>query len=107
MHLPKILTDLIAAQNCFDSAAYADCFSENAVVSDEGKTHRGKAEIAHWIADANKKYRSVMQPVAYTENGASSVLTAECSGTFPGSPVVLRFHFTIGNGHIQSLKVTG
>ncbi|KQS53546.1 hypothetical protein ASG38_02110 [Flavobacterium sp. Leaf359] len=107
MNLPKIITDLVNAQNSFDSIAYTNCFSETAVVFDEGKTHNGRVEIQHWIEESNEKYRSVMKPLEYTENGTSSVLSAECSGTFPGSPIVLKFHFDFVDGLIQHLKVTG
>ncbi|WP_306566007.1 nuclear transport factor 2 family protein [Flavobacterium lindanitolerans] len=107
MNLPKIITDLVNAQNSFDSIAYTNCFSETAVVFDEGKTHNGRIEIQHWIEESNEKYRSVMKPLEYTENGTSSVLSAECSGTFPGSPIVLKFHFDFVDGLIQHLKVTG
>lgn len=106
MNLPKVITDLVNAQNNFDSINYAECFSETAVVFDEGKTHNGKLAIQNWIEDANEKYRSVMKPLAYTENGTTSVLSAEVSGTFPGSPIVLKFHFDIANGQIRHLKVT-
>lgn len=107
MNLPKIITDLVNAQNSFDSIAYTNCFSETAVVFDEGKTHNGRVEIQHWIEESNQKYRSVMKPLEYTENGTSCVLSAECSGTFPGSPIVLKFHFDFVDGLIQHLKVTG
>ncbi|WP_149207087.1 nuclear transport factor 2-like protein [Flavobacterium johnsoniae] len=107
MNLPKVITDLINAQNSFDSIAYANCFSENAEVFDEGKTHNGKLDIQNWIEESNEKYRSVMKPLEYTENGTSSILSAECSGTFDGSPIILKFHFDIADGKIQNLKVTG
>lgn len=106
MNLPKVITDLVKAQNDFDSVAYANCFSNTAVVFDEGKTHNGRKEIEHWIADANERYKSVMNPISYEENGTESILKTEVSGTFPGSPIVLKFHFEIVNGQIQSLKVT-
>lgn len=107
MNLPQVITDLVNAQNSFDSIAYSNCFSENAVVFDEGRTHNGKFEIQQWIDESNKKYKSVMKPLEYAENGTSSVLSAECSGTFPGSPITLQFHFDIVEGQIQHLKVTG
>lgn len=107
MNLPKVITDLINAQNSFDSIAYANCFSENAQVFDEGKTHNGRLNIQNWIEESNQKYRSVMKPLEYTENGTSSILSAECSGTFDGSPIILKFHFDIAAGKIQNLKVTG
>ena len=106
MNLPKVVTDLIKAQNEFDAVTYANLFSETAVVFDEGKTHKGRLEIQRWIDHSNKNYQSVMKPLEYTENDTTSILTAECSGTFPGSPIKLKFHFDIVNGQIQHLKVT-
>ncbi len=106
MNLPKVIIDLIKAQNEFDSVAYANCFSETGVMLDEGKPHKGRVEIQHMIEEANKKYQSVMKPLEYTENGTTSILSAACSGTFPGSPITLKFHFDIIDGQIQHLKVT-
>jgi len=106
MNLPKVITDLVDAQNNFNSNAYANCFSETAVVLDEGKTHNGRPEIQHWIEESNEKYKSLMEPLEYTENGTSSILSATCSSTFPGSPITLKFHFDIVDGQIQHLKVT-
>lgn len=106
MNLPKVVTDLIKAQNEFNSAAYASCFSKTGVMFDEGKTHKGRVEIEHMIDEANKKYQSVMKPLEYAENGTTSILSAECSGTFPGSPLILKFYFDIADGQIQHLKVT-
>jgi hypothetical protein len=107
MKLPKVVTDLIKAQNDFDSVAYANCFAETGVMFDEGKSHTGRAEIGQFIEEANQKYRSVMKPLVYTESGSSSVLSAEVSGTFEGSPIVLKFNFDINDGLIHYLKVTG
>ncbi|MBL7881816.1 MAG: nuclear transport factor 2 family protein, partial [Chryseobacterium gambrini] len=35
MNLPKVITDLVKAQDNFDSTAYTNCFTEAAVVFDE------------------------------------------------------------------------
>ncbi|MBK1442650.1 nuclear transport factor 2 family protein [Parapedobacter sp. ISTM3] len=107
MDLPKIITALINAQRDHDSAAYADCFSQTAVVFDEGRIYRGRTEIHDWIANANEKYQTVMQPVSFEGTEATGVLTAAVSGTFPGSPAVLKFYVGIADDLIQSLKVTG
>ena len=97
---------MIKAQNTFDSVAYANLFSETGVVRDEGKTHSGRKEVEQWIAEANEKYKSILEPVEYTQKGNKGVLTANVSGTFPGSPVVLKFNFEINDGIIQTLNVT-
>ena len=107
MNLPKVVSDLVKAQDNYDSVTYANCFSETATVVDEGKTYNGKKEIESWIAAANEKYKTVMKPTAFEEKGVASILLAEISGTFDGSPVVLEYRFEIIDGLIQSLKVTG
>ncbi|WP_111308829.1 nuclear transport factor 2 family protein [Confluentibacter sediminis] len=103
MNLPQILTDLIAAQNSFDSVAYAHCFSKTAVVFDEGKRHVGKAAIQNWIAKANETYRTMMKPLAYSET--KQTLDAEISGNFPGSPLILTYQFELKDSKIQLLKI--
>lgn len=107
MNLPKVVSDLIKAQNNFDSIAYANCFSETAVVYDEGKTHKGSKEIEHWIADANERYQATMQPLSFEEKETGSVLTAEASGKFDGSPIILKYHFVLKGEKIEHLKITG
>lgn len=103
MNLPKVLADLVVAQNKADSAAYANCFSETAIVFDEGKTHTGKIAIKNWIARANQKYNTVMKPLNYS--AAKQTLKAEISGTFPGSPLELTYQFELDDNQIKSLKI--
>jgi len=105
MNLPKVVTDLIKTQNSFDSVAYANCFTETAVVFDEGKTHNGRKEIENWIDKANKDYQATMKPLEYSTK--EEILKVEVSGNFPGSPIVLNYHLEIADELIQSLKVTG
>jgi len=105
MNLPNIISELVQTQNNFDSHAYANCFTETATVFDEGKTHNGKTEIENWIATANSEYKAVMKPIDYNEK--ENILSAEISGSFPGSPLVLKYHFEWNDGLIQSLKITG
>ena len=107
MNLPTVVTDFINAQNNFDSEASANCFAETGVMLEEGKPYTGRVEIQGLLEETNEKYQSVMKPLKYIEDGISSVLSAEVSGTFPGSPAVLQFHFTLENNLISYLKVTG
>lgn len=105
MNLPNIITTLVNAQNQYNSNSYAECFTDNAVVFDEGKTYNGKTEIENWISKANNEYKTIMKPLNYNEK--ENILSAEISGTFPGSPAILKYHFELNNGLIQSLKITG
>ncbi|GAA4324014.1 nuclear transport factor 2 family protein [Mucilaginibacter gynuensis] len=107
MELPQLVARFVETQNTYDSQAYTACFTETAIVHDEGRIHTGKEEIRHWIEEANENYRSVMKPLQYEESGLNGTLTAEVSGTFPGSPIVLQFHLGLNDDLIDSLKVTG
>ncbi len=103
MNLPAVVTELIKAQNNFDSTAYANCFTETAVVFDEGKNHNGRTAIKSWIDKANKAYQAVMKPLEYS--ATQKTLKTEVSGTFPGSPIIMTYHYEFENGLIQSLKI--
>jgi hypothetical protein len=107
MEFPKLIQRFVETQNSHNSKAYVECFTDLAIVHDEGKTHNGKTAIRQWIEEANEQYQSSMVPLKYEESGSTGLLTAEVSGTFPGSPVVLQFHFVLKNDLIDSLKVTG
>lgn len=38
-----------------------------------------------------------MKPLSITNEGKRAILSAECSGTFAGSPIILKFHFDIND----------
>jgi len=104
MKLPDTVKNLIKAQEKSDATTYAACFSETATVLDEGHTYQGRSAIENWIDNANKQFKTVMKPVDYVDT--ENILQAEVSGDFPGSPVVLSYHFTFENNLIRSLKIT-
>ncbi len=107
MNLPDIIKALINAQAKFDSEAYADCFSETAIVFDEGATHTGRQEIRQWNEKTNIKYKTQLEPITFSTIDKANILTAKVSGYFNGSPIVLKYHFEISNGQITVLKITG
>ncbi|MCJ8154419.1 nuclear transport factor 2 family protein [Chryseobacterium sp. SSA4.19] len=104
MNLPKIIEEFIKTKNSFNSAAFALCFKESAVVFDEGKMHTGWKEIEQWIDHSNKQHQDTLEPLDYDEQ--KEILSANVTGSFPQSPIVLKFHFAISDGKIQTLKVT-
>lgn len=55
MELPQLVARFVETQNTYDSKSFTECFTETAIVHDEGKTHTGKEEIRQWIEEANEK----------------------------------------------------
>jgi len=104
LNLPKPIRDYFAA-DAGDGSAIAACFTPDAVVVDERRRHVGRDEIARWRAEAGAKYRYTSTPIAIEEAGGRSIVTAHLVGTFPGSPVDLRYAFTLDGGEIARLEI--
>ena len=105
LQLPKVVSDLLTAQLNYDSDAYADCFSETAIVFDEGREYNGRKEIKEWIEDVNQQFKITMEPTNYSETNSTGILTAVVSGDFDGSPVALDYHLVITDNKITRLEI--
>jgi hypothetical protein len=88
-----------------DSEAVAQCFTENAVVKDEGHTFTGRAAIRQWKADASAKYQYTSEPFVCERRDGQVIVTSRLTGNFPGSPVNLRFVFRLEGDKIESLEI--
>jgi hypothetical protein len=88
-----------------DGEAVARCFTENAVVKDEGHTYQGRAAIKQWKTDASARYQYTSEPFACEHKDGRIVVTSRLTGNFPGSPVNLRFFFELEGERIASLEI--
>jgi hypothetical protein len=88
-----------------DGADVTLCFTENAVVKDEGETHKGRPAIKQWKVEAKAKYQYVAEPLASEQQGKRTVVTSRITGNFPGSPVDLRYIFELAGDKIASLEI--
>jgi ketosteroid isomerase-like protein len=103
--LPPLIATYFAADTS-DADTVARCFREDAVVVDEHRTHRGRAAIARWKAEATAKYHYTCDPVSQETVGHDTVVTARVSGDFPGSPAMLQYRFTLESNAIARLEIT-
>ena len=104
LNLPKPIAAYFAADKG-DGETVSRCFTENAVVKDEGRTHKGRAAIKAWKTDVSTKYKYTCEPLACEEKDGKTVVTCHLVGNFPGSPVDLRFFFEFAGDKIASLEV--
>lgn len=88
-----------------DPNAVALCFTEEAVVVDERRPHKGREAIRRWKAQASSKFSYSVAPFAIRENGGRTVVTGRVSGDFPGSPVDLRYAFALEEEKIARLEI--
>lgn len=102
--LPKPIDTYFAADRG-DSDLVARCFTDNAVVKDEGHTYDGLAAIKQWKTDSSKKYTYTSAPFACEEKDGKTIVTCRLTGNFPGSPVDLRFFFGLEGDKIAFLEI--
>jgi hypothetical protein len=103
--LAQPVADYIAAANAHDIDAVTACFSTTAVVHDERRERRGIAAIREWAVEVSEKYRPTVEVLAVAERDGRMVVTGRVSGNFPGSPVELRYAFTVTGGKIDRLEI--
>jgi ketosteroid isomerase-like protein len=103
--VPDVVQSYVDASNQHDVQSILSCFSDEAVVRDEGETLHGKKAIEDWIAKTIEKYKFHFKPVSSKHVPAEIVIAVEVSGTFDGSPVTLDYHFVIESDKILSLTI--
>ena len=104
LNLPKPIATYFATDKG-DSETLSKCFTEDAVVKDEGQTHKGRAAIKQWKSDASNKYEYTSEPFACEQKEGKTVVTSRLTGNFPGSPVDLRFFFELEGDKISALEI--
>ena len=104
LDMPQAVAAYFAADKS-DGDSVSRCFSDNAIVKDEGHTYRGRPAIGAWSAEASAKYQYTSEPLASEERDGKTIVTARLTGNFPGSPADLRFFFELEGGEIASLEI--
>ena len=77
----------------------------DAVVLDEGHERRGTADILKWKTGTTEKYRPTAEVLDAAEAGGKTIVKCKVSGTFPGSPVELKYAFTLAGEKIARLEI--
>ena len=102
--LPPVIAAFFHATNTREFAEFLSLFTADAHVNDEANDHYGAA-IATWIDQATAETKPTANVTDITRDGEEIVVTAEVSGNFPGSPVQLRYFFTLTDDKIARLFI--
>ena len=103
--LPFPIQNYIDASNAHDVPSILACFGDDATVRDENATHRGKIEIGEWLGTTIEKYQFQFQPLRTETRDNETIVAVQISGTFPGSPITLDYHFAIADEKIAALII--
>jgi uncharacterized protein (TIGR02246 family) len=105
INLPKAIASYFAADETKNAERVAQCFTETAVVTDEGETHSGRDAIQAWKASSSTKYSYTVEPFSIAADGNRVVVTSHLAGDFPGSLVDLRYFFVLAGEKIAALEI--
>lgn len=105
MKLQSAIQNYIDASNAHDVKSILGWFADDATIRDENATMRGKVDIERWITTTIEKYKFQFKPLSSQKRDDETVVSVEVTGTFPGSPVSLDYHFVIANDKIASLTI--
>jgi hypothetical protein len=103
--LPPAIAAYFAADSR-DADRVAWCFTETAIVIDERREYHGRAAIARWKAEATARYHYTSEPLTVDVSGGEATVNARVTGDFPGSPVELRYRFSLEDERIAKLEIT-
>ena len=102
--LPEPIAAYFAADK-LGSEAIAHCFTNDAVVKDEGRSYTGLEAIRQWKATASAKYQYTSEPFHLELVDGRTVVSCHLTGNFPGSPIDLRYFFRLERGKVASLEI--
>jgi ketosteroid isomerase-like protein len=106
--LPTIISRYFTAADNGDTDALVGCFTPDAIVSDEGRSRHGHAEIRQWreeVATAYEYTLEVLEPAGDRGGLAWHDVLTHLEGNFPGGTVDLTYRFGLLDGHIAELRI--
>lgn len=103
--LPAPLSRYFLLANGEPGTHVEQCFAAGATVGDERQQHQGHTAIATWVAQTRAAYQQHVIPLQLQVQDGRHIVSAEVSGTFPGSPVVLTHAFTLEGDGIVALDI--
>lgn len=104
--LPKAIEAYFEADRVGDPEQIAATFTQDGVVKDKGETYRGRDAIRNWMSEALKEYSYEVEPFFIGAEDGKTQVIGHAVGTFPGSPIDLRFFFVLADDKVAELEIT-
>src|SRR5437764_12977801 len=98
--LPRIIQNYLEASNAHNVQSILACFADGATVRDENTTHHGKIDIERWPTETLEKYKIQFKPLSAEQRDHETLVAVQISGTFPGRPVTVGYHFGMPDHYI-------
>ncbi len=105
LDLPIQVDKYFASEQTDDIEILSEIFAKDALVTDESATHRGLEAIKAWKKAGKLATSYMVEPKAVHQNETQTIVSAEVTGRFPGSPATLTYAFTLQDACISELEI--
>jgi ketosteroid isomerase-like protein len=103
---PDIIDRYYSASEKGDIDALVACFTPDATVLDEGRTHHGREEIRAWREGVASAFTYTLEVTGLKDTAPQEyVATTHLEGDFPGGVVDLTNRFRLDGGLIAALAI--
>ena len=104
--LPTAIKAYLAALQARDVEAAISTYAADAVVTDDGRTHRGWDDIRTWLDRSGSEYTYTTEFVSATriDDDRFDVIQ-HLAGDFPGGMIDLHYRFTLNGALITRLTI--
>jgi ketosteroid isomerase-like protein len=103
---PEILSRYFSAVERRDLEVLGTCFTDDATLTDDGRTYHGRAEILAWREAAGPAYEFVVEVLDWERDGDDGyVVDTNVASPVTGAPVELKFRFTVTDRLISDLQI--
>ncbi len=104
--LPAVVTTYLTAHQARDVATAITRFTDDAAVTDEGHTFRGREAIGTWLGSAGSEYTFTTEFTGATSTDPAHVdVVQRLEGNFPGGVADLHYRFTLDGDAISRLVI--
>ena len=104
--MPESVTRYLDVAAEGDVATLLDCFTDDAVVHDEGQTFHGHDEIERWRETVTSRFTYTVTVLGSEKVSPDTwVVPVRLDGNFPGGTAHLQFLFTLRDGLISQLTI--
>lgn len=105
--LPAAVTAYFTLIDSADKSGIVDLFTADAVVTDDGRSYRGRDQITAWLDTAASEYTVTTTRLSTEVVGGVVTVTTRLEGNFPGGIVDLRNIFEVDTqGLLTSVLIT-
>lgn len=106
LNLPAAVAGYLRAAGAAEADALISCFTDDAQVTDEGRTWRGRGEIRRWWEGPANQYHYTVKVRGGQRIGTDRyVARIRLTGDFPGRVADVRYRFTLRDGLITALRI--